>query len=38
MTNKCIASIFCEDVNDKIDNKIEIYLENTENANKNKYH
>lgn len=33
-----IACLCCKDVDAKMTNKIEIYLENTENAKKNKYH
>jgi hypothetical protein len=33
-----IACACCKDVNEKMNNKIEVYLENTENANRNKYH
>ncbi|CAK7210970.1 hypothetical protein SBRCBS47491_000959 [Sporothrix bragantina] len=33
-----IACICCNDIDDKMNNKIEIYLENDVNADKNKYH
>ena len=33
-----IACACCKDVDHKMNNKIEVYLENTENANRNKYH
>ena len=33
-----IACACCKDVDHKMTNKIEVYLENTENANRNKYH
>jgi len=33
-----IACACCKDVNEKMNNKIEVYLENTENAKRNKYH
>ncbi|KAF2422105.1 MFS general substrate transporter [Tothia fuscella] len=33
-----IACCFCNDIGPKMNNKIEIFLENDENADKNKYH
>ncbi|CAK7224043.1 hypothetical protein SCUCBS95973_005386 [Sporothrix curviconia] len=33
-----IACLCCNDIDDKMNNKIEIYLENDVNADKNKYH
>ncbi|KAJ2906622.1 putative trichothecene efflux pump protein [Zalerion maritima] len=33
-----IACLFCKDIGPKMNNKIEIYLENDVNADKNKYH
>lgn len=33
-----IACLFCNDIDKKMNNKIEIYLENDVNAEKNKYH
>jgi hypothetical protein len=33
-----IACCFCNDIGPKMNNKIEVFLENDENANKNKYH
>ncbi|KAH7370985.1 fungal trichothecene efflux pump [Pyrenochaeta sp. MPI-SDFR-AT-0127] len=33
-----IACCFCNDIGPKMDNKIEVFLENDENAEKNKYH
>jgi hypothetical protein len=33
-----IASLCCKDVDSKMTNKIEIYLENTEYADRNKHH
>lgn len=33
-----IACCFCNDIGPKMDNKIEVFLENDENADKNKYH
>ncbi|KAH7113752.1 fungal trichothecene efflux pump, partial [Dendryphion nanum] len=33
-----IACLFCNDIGHKMDNKIEVFLENDENADKNRYH
>lgn len=33
-----IACLFCNDIGHKMDDKIEVFLENDENAEKNKYH
>jgi hypothetical protein len=33
-----IACICCEDIDHKFDNKIEVFLENDEHANMNRYH
>ena len=33
-----IACLFCNEIAPKMDNKIEVFLENDENAGKNKYH
>lgn len=33
-----IACACCKDVDSKMNNKIEVYLENTELASRNKYH
>ena len=33
-----VACCFCNDIGHKMDNKIEVFLENDENADKNKYH
>lgn len=33
-----VASLFCVDVDSKMTNTIEVYLENTEYADRNKYH
>jgi hypothetical protein len=33
-----IACCFCNDIGPKMDNRIEVFLENDENADKNKYH
>ncbi|KAF1847133.1 MFS general substrate transporter [Cucurbitaria berberidis CBS 394.84] len=33
-----IACCFCNDIGPKMDNKIEVFLENDENAEKNRYH
>lgn len=33
-----IACFFCNDIGHKMDNKIEVFLENDENAERNKYH
>lgn len=33
-----IACLFCNEIAHKMDNKIEVFLENDENADKNKYH
>jgi hypothetical protein len=33
-----IACCFCNDIGPKMNNKIEVFLENDENAEKNKYH
>ena len=33
-----IACALCKDVDSKMNNKIEVYLENTDLADRNKYH
>jgi hypothetical protein len=33
-----IACCFCNDIGPKMNNKIEVFLENDENAEKNQYH
>jgi hypothetical protein len=33
-----VACLFCQDVDAKMTNKIEVYLENSEHAGENKYH
>jgi hypothetical protein len=33
-----VACLFCNDIGHKMDDKIEVYLENDENADRNKFH
>jgi hypothetical protein len=33
-----IACLFCQDIGHKMNDKIEIFLENDENADKNRFH
>jgi hypothetical protein len=33
-----VACLFCNDIGHKMDDKIEVYLENDENAERNKFH
>lgn len=38
LSNRVIACIFCQDIEHKMNDKIEVFLENDEHADKNRFH